>query len=304
MDLSSSQRRRAITRVLVLTLILNILVAGAKLLYGYASNTVSVMADGFHSLMDSTSNVIGLVAIYFAFEPPDEDHHYGHRKAEILASLMIAMLLAITCLEIVKELVGRLLEPRTPVVSLWGFGIMLAGLLINLIVVAYESRAAKRLNSQLLDSDAQHTQSDILVTLSVLASMLAIWQRWYWLDYVVSLGIVAVIGHMAYSLFRQNIGILLDRAPIERSEIQQLVATMPGVRKCHKVRAHGSPDEVYLELHIWVDPELSIKEAHTLGHQVKDQLMTSHHQLRDVTIHVEPDLQELHKALHNPISGN
>lgn len=265
------------------------LVAGAKLIYGYASGAVSVMADGFHSLMDGTSNIIGLVAIYFAFDPPDEEHHYGHRKAEILASMMISILLAVTCLEIVKELVGRLFEPRMPVVGQWGFVIMLVGLGVNLLVVAYESRAGRRLKSQLLESDAQHTQSDVLVSASVIASMLAISQRWYWLDYLVSLGIVAVIGHMAYTLFRQNIDILLDRSPLERSEIAVLVQACEGVRRCHKIRAHGSPDEAYLELHIWVDPELSVKEAHALAHRVKSQLMQVRSELADVTIHVEPD---------------
>lgn len=283
------ERRRQISRVLIVTLVLNILVAGAKLVYGYASGTVSVTADGFHSLMDGTSNIIGLVAIYFAFNPPDEDHHYGHRKAEILASLMIAMLLGVTCLEIVKELIERLFVPRMPSVSLWGFVIMLIGLGINLGVVAYEARAGKRLKSQLLMSDAQHTQSDVLVTLTVIVSMVAISQRWYWLDYVVSLGIVAVIGHMAYTLFRQNIDILLDRSPVDRGEIQSLVENSPGVRRCHKVRAHGSPDEAYLELHIWVDPELSVRDAHTLAHAVKDRLMQSRAEIADVTIHIEPD---------------
>ncbi len=288
-QISHQERRRQISRVLIVTLVLNVLVAGAKLIYGYASGAVSVMADGFHSLMDGTSNIIGLVAIYFAFDPPDEEHHYGHRKAEILASMMIAILLAVTCLEIVKELVGRLFEPRMPVVGQWGFVIMLVGLGVNLWVVAYESRAGKRLKSQLLESDAQHTQSDVLVSASVIASMVAISQNWYWLDYLVSLGIVAVIGHMAYTLFRQNIDILLDRSPLERSEIMRLVQACEGVRRCHKVRAHGSPDEVYLELHIWVDPDLSIKEAHALAHQVKSQLIQTRPELADVTIHVEPD---------------
>lgn len=283
------ERRRQISRVLVVTLALNLLVAGAKLFYGYASGTVSVIADGFHSLMDGTSNVVGLVAIYFASAPPDEEHHYGHRKAEILASLMIAMLLAVTGLEIVKELVGRFFEPHTPSVSAWGFGIMLAGFLINLGVVRYESSVGKRLNSQLLLADAEHTRSDVLVTLSVMASLAAIHFRLYWLDPLVSLGIVAVIGHSAFSLFRQNIGTLIDRSPLERAEILRRVESVPGVAHCHKIRAHGSPDEIYLELHIWVDPELSVRQAHTLAHRVKAGLMASQPHLADVTIHVEPE---------------
>lgn len=289
--LSHRERKRQISKVLILTLVLNVLVAGAKLVYGYASGLVSVMADGFHSLMDSTSNIIGLVAIHYAYDPPDEEHPYGHRKVEILASLMIAMLLAVTCLEIVKELIGRVFVPRVPDAGPLGLWIMLGGLLVNLFVVNYEARAGRRLKSQLLLTDAQHTGSDVLVTLSVMASIWAISRGWHWLDTVVSLGIVAVIGHMAFTLFKDNIGVLIDRAPVEAAAIKAEVEARSGVRHCHKVRAHGSPDEIYLELHIWVDPQLSVKAAHDLAHAVKSALMASRPELADVTIHVEPEGQ-------------
>lgn len=289
LQLTHPERQRQIIRVLVVTLVLNVVIAGAKLVYGYASGTMSVLADGFHSLMDSTSNIIGLIAIRFAYAPPDAEHHYGHRKAEILASMMIAILLGVTCLEILKELVGRAFSPTVPEVSGWGFVIMLTGLVVNSGVVWYESRAGKRLNSQLLLSDSEHTRSDVLVTLSVLVSMVGMLWQWYWLDYVVSVGIVGVIGKTAYDLFRQNIDILLDRSPIDTESVKLQVQTLSGVRNCHKVRAHGSPDEVYMELHIWVDPLLSVREAHALSHQVKAELMNLRPELVDVTIHIEPD---------------
>lgn len=98
-------KKKAIIRVLAITFVFNLAIALAKLLYGYHSHTLSMVADGFHSLMDSTSNIVGFVAISYAFAPPDEEHPYGHRKAEILASLFIGVLLGLTCLEIVKEVV-------------------------------------------------------------------------------------------------------------------------------------------------------------------------------------------------------
>lgn len=282
------ERRRQITRVLVITLLLNVLVALGKLAYGYASGTISVMADGFHSLMDGTSNVIGLVAIRFAYDPPDQEHRYGHRKAEILAALMIAVLLAITCLEILKELLTRIVSPVVPEIGVGGFVLLGVGLLVNLFVVWYEVRAGKRLKSHLLLSDAEHTRSDLLVTVSVLCSMLAIIQGWYVLDYLVSLGIAGVIGHMAWHLFRENIDILMDRSPIDCLEIQQMAQNCSGVLHCHKVRAHGSPDEVFVDLHIWVAPDLRVDAAHALSHQVKAALMQARPELADVTIHIEP----------------
>lgn len=290
--LKHHERRRLITRVLVITLLLNLGVALAKLAYGYASGTMSVLADGFHSLMDGTSNVIGLVAIRFAYNPPDQAHRYGHRKAEILAALMIAVLLAITCLEILKELVTRIFTPAVPQIGGGGFLLLLTGLGINFFVVWYEKRAGKQLKSHLLLSDAEHTRSDLLVTISVLCSMGAITQGWYMLDYLVSLGIAVVIGRMAWRLFRENIDILMDRSPVDCEQIQALVQTYAGVENCHQVRAHGSPDEVFLELHIWVDPNLRVYEAHRLSHEVKALLIQARPELADVTIHIEPAAQE------------
>lgn len=295
-SLTHQERKAAIIRVLIITLILNLVVAGAKLFYGSFSGAISVLADGFHSLMDSTSNIVGLIAIRFAYAPPDAEHNYGHRKAEVLASTMIAIMLGVTCLEIIKALIERLLNPVVPHVSGVGFVIMLAGLGINTLVVWYESRQGRRLNSQLLLSDAEHTRSDVLVTLSVMASMWAITRRWFWLDNLVSLGIVFVIGHIAFKLLRQNIDVLMDRTPVDCEAIKQIVEAQEGVNHCHKVRAHGSPDEVYMELHIWVNPKWSIDQAHELSHKVKNQLMELRPELADVTIHVEPDERSLETA--------
>lgn len=281
-------KKKAIIRVLAITFVLNLAIALAKLLYGYQTHTLSMVADGFHSLMDSTSNIVGFVAISYAFAPPDEEHPYGHRKAEILASLFIGVLLGLTCLEIIKEVVSRAFHPTTPEVSLFSFAIMAVGIGINLWVVHYESKAGKRLNSPLLVSDAMHTRSDVFVSLSVILSLGAIWMHWYLLDILISLAITGVIGKMAYTLFSENLGILLDRIPINKEEITQLVESVEGVCHCHQIRAHGAPEALYLELHIWVNPEQSVTAAHELSHQVKNRLRESIEGLQDATIHIEP----------------
>jgi cation diffusion facilitator family transporter len=288
MNLSPQQRQREIIKVLLITLVLNALIAGAKLIYGYHAGAMSMIADGFHSLMDGSSNVIGLVAIGYAFAPPDAEHPYGHRKAEVLAALGISVLLGMTCLEIGRELWERIWHPSTPNLSFWAFVIMVTGVLVNLAVVAYESRAGKRLGSQMLSSDAEHTRSDVLVSLSVIASLVGISLKWYWLDLVVSAAIIIVIGKIAWELFSQNFQILVDRMPIDSQAISARVEQIPGISHCHKVRAHGTADAIYMEFHIWVDPQMSVADAHALSHQAKDALQSEITGLSDVTIHIEP----------------
>ncbi|PIQ24319.1 cation transporter [bacterium (Candidatus Blackallbacteria) CG17_big_fil_post_rev_8_21_14_2_50_48_46] len=286
--LDLSVRKSQIVRVLAITFVLNLVIALAKLGYGYFTHTLSMVADGFHSLMDSTSNIVGFVAVAYAFDPPDEDHPYGHRKAEIVASMLIAVMLGLTCLEIIKEVASRLSAPVTPEVSVFSFVIMVVGVLINFWVVWYETRAGKAFNSHLLLSDAMHTRSDVLVSLSVLVSLGAITLRWYWLDLLVSLGITLVIGKMAVQLFRENLGILIDQTPIDRELVREKVKAVSGVYDCHQIRAHGLSDAIYLELHIWVDPNLRVTQAHELSHQVKDALHSAFPGLLDATIHIEP----------------
>jgi cation diffusion facilitator family transporter len=286
--IGSYSRKTLILRVLVLTFVLNLLVALAKLLLGYFFQTLSMVADGFHSLMDSTSNIVGFIAVAYAFDPPDEQHPYGHRKAEIIAALLISVMLALTCLEIIKEVATRFLHPVTPVISPLSFIVMGVGVLVNLWVVWYESRAGKALGSPLLLSDAAHTRSDILVSLSVLVSLAAILFQIYWLDFLVSLGITLVIGRMALVLFRENLNILLDASPIEPVMVRELVESQAGVLECHGIRSHGLPDAIYLELHILVSPALRIGEAHEIAHRVKDALKSRFSGILDATIHTEP----------------
>jgi cation diffusion facilitator family transporter len=281
-------KQQAIIRVLAITFVLNLGIALAKLGYGYYTQTLSMIADGFHSLMDGTSNLVGFVAISYAFDPPDEAHPYGHRKAEIVASLFIAVLLGLTCVEILKEVVTRLFSPATPEVTMISFIIMGLGILINLGVVRYESRAGKELNSPLLISDSMHTRSDILVSISVLLSLLAIKLQWYFLDTLISLAITGVIGKMAFEIFQENLGILLDKIPLNKKEIEEIVENTEGVFHCHQIRAHGAPEALYLELHIWVAPEQTVTKAHELSHLVKDRLKSAIEGLEDVTIHIEP----------------
>lgn len=284
----SDQKSQAILRVLIVTFVLNLLVSLAKLIYGYQAGVLSMVSDGFHSMMDGASNVVGFVAIRYAFLPPDSEHPYGHRKAEIIASLVISFMLGLTCLEIGQALWQRWWHPTIPTISTTAFIIMMGGLLINLAVVFYEKKEGQRLQSPLLLADAEHTRSDVLVTIAVLVSLLGIRLGWYGLDWVVSIGIMGVIARIGYRIFSASLRILMDRVPVDIALITDCVKAVPGVWTCHKIRAHGTPDAIYLDLHIWVSGDLSVRAAHELSHQVKDALKQLLETIADVTIHIEP----------------
>src|SRR5262245_22842025 len=139
----AQQRHEAIAGVLARVLVLNLLVAGAKLVLGYSTGAVSVVSDGFHSLTDTASNIIGLVGLRASRKPPDDDHPYGHRKYETLAAAGIFVFLLFVVIEVVRAALHRLAGGGAPQVTILSFVVMIGTLIINLFVVRYERGEAR-----------------------------------------------------------------------------------------------------------------------------------------------------------------
>ncbi len=187
--------RLQVRRVLIITLVLNIAVAVGKILVGALTGAVSITADGFHSLMDGSSNLIGLGANAIAGKPADEDHPYGHRRFETVAALGVGVLLLLTAYEIVTSAIERLTSGESPEISPLAFVVLIATLGVNLFVSRYERAVGKRLNSELLIADAANTGADVFVTLSVLVSMVLVSLfNWTWADPVAEMAGVRPLG--------------------------------------------------------------------------------------------------------------
>jgi cation diffusion facilitator family transporter len=277
-----------VARVLYQVLFLNLAVAIAKIVLGTYTGAVSIVSDGFHSLTDSASNVVGLVGISIARQPPDAEHPYGHRKYETMASVGILVFLVIVLVEVVSSAVDRLMHGGSPRVFPEGIALMTATLVINLIVVSYETRAGKRLNSELLLADSKHTRSDVLTTVTVIAALLGVWAGYPLLDPLAALLVAVFIGHACWEIAQQASRILGDTIVIAEADVRSVVASVPGVLGCEKIRTRGSADYAFLDLHLWLDGTTPLVDAHSTSHVVKDLLMTRFPQLADVVIHIEP----------------
>lgn len=269
-------------------LVLNLVVAAAKIAFGWWSGAVSILSDGFHSLTDSASNVVALVGIHLARQPADDAHPYGHRKFETLASAAIFVFLLLVLVEVVRTSIARLGSGGVPIVNGMSFGVMGGTLLLNLLVVWYESRAARRLNSELLMADAAHTRSDVLTSLTVIAALAGVALGWPVLDGVAALVVAGFIGHAGFEIARSAAGILADRVVMDEQQLRDAVVSVPGVLGCHHIRTRGTADHIFLDMHIWMRPDLPLFDAHELSHVVKDRLMDQFPALQDVIIHIEP----------------
>ena len=282
-------RHRAVSVVLGWVMVLNLAVAVAKIAFGYASGAVSILSDGFHSLTDAASNVVGLIGVRAGGRPPDEDHPYGHRKYETVAAAAVAVFLLLVVFEVLRNAMNRLTgEAAPPDVSTAAFVVMAVTVLINLAVVHYETRAAERLASEVLLADALQTRGDIWTSCAVIVALLGTWLGMPILDPIAAIVVAGFIGHAGYRIATMTGGILSDRIVISSGDLAEVVMSVPEVVGCHEIRTRGSADHVFLDLHLWLPAHMPLDEAHAVSHVVKDKLMARFPQIADAIIHIEP----------------
>ncbi|MBI4353544.1 MAG: cation transporter [Candidatus Omnitrophica bacterium] len=285
---ASHGRWRQIAAVLWVTLLLNWAVALLKLLFGWATHCMVIVADGLHSLSDGTSNIVGLVGISLSKHPADHDHPYGHRKYETFAAVVISFFLFIVSFGVLRESVLGWVRQRTPEVNAMSFALMGLTLCVNLFVVVYERRKAFALKSDLLMSDSWHTLSDVFITLSVAAALVGIRLKVPRLDALFSFVIAFVIFSTAVRILKRGSDVLCDRAVLDTQKVEHIARRVEGVLDCHEIRTRGRVDDVYVDLHILVDPQMSVFASHGLANIIERDIKREIPGVTDVVVHVEP----------------
>lgn len=283
-------RAVAVRRVLLVTLGLNAAVACAKIAYGHLTHVLSIRADGFHSLTDSSNNLIGLVGVWLASRPADDDHPYGHAKFEVIAAGLVGLSLLGMAVDVVYSSFERLAGASAPAPSIdaGAFVVLLATLAVNVGVARWEGARGKALDSPMLSSDAAHTRSDVLVTLGVLVTVLLVRSGWPIVDVLSAFGIAGFIAWAGIGVLRQNLGYLSDSATLDSSRVERVACGVPGVASAHKIRTRGMPGSIYVDLHIQVAPTLTVVEGHRVTHWVIDAIKAEFSGVRDVLVHTEP----------------
>jgi cation diffusion facilitator family transporter len=286
---ATTDRYRSIRTVLWGVLVLNLAVATAKLVYGIISHSAAMEADGFASMFDGASNVIGLVGLWFAARPADVEHPYGHAKFETFAAALIGIMLVIAGYTVGKGAVDSLMGRGVPTeVTSISFGIMLGTLAVNLLVTTWERRAGKRLSSEILLADASHTLSDVLVSCGVIVSLILVKAGIQQADGVVALLVAVVILRTAWGIMSGVLHTLGDAARLPVDEVAAVARRVPGVSGCHAVRSRGPESQVYVDLHVQVARGTTIEDAHEAAHHVEAALRREYGQITDVVVHVEP----------------
>lgn len=288
-------RRSQVRKVLVITLGLNLFVMGVKALVGFSTGSLSIQADALHSVTDSANNILGLVSNHLASSRPDRQHPYGHQKFEALGAMGIVGFLAIACFEIIERIVERIFQGSAVVtVSALELGLLLIVLGINLVVAFYERHVSVKVDSPILLADAQHTMSDVWITISVIAGLLGVWlgSLWelpqlQWLDLVLAFPVALLVFRSGSKVLRENLPWLVDAAAIAPELIDDIALQVPGAINCHSIASRGVLGrQVFIEMHLVVDTQ-DLETAHKIAEAVEAKLEERFRPAR-ILIHVEP----------------
>lgn len=291
----TEDNRPKVRRVLVLTLILNLLVMGLKLIVGILTGALSIQADALHSFTDSANNVLGLVSNQFASPQPDREHPYGHQKFEALGALGIAAFLGITCFEIVQRIIERLMEGATAItLSSWELWLLIIVLGVNIFVAFYERHVGRKLDSAILIADSYHTMGDIWITLVVMLGLVGMWQAqlWnipqlQWLDVILAFPVAMLVLKSGWKVLQDNLPWLVDEIAIPPEVINRIAQQVPGVINCHDIASRGVIGrQVFIEMHMVVDSD-DVETAHNITEAVEEKLEEYFSPAR-VLIHIEP----------------
>jgi cation diffusion facilitator family transporter len=288
----------AVRRVLVGLLAANLAVLAAKAIVGLASGSLAVLGDALHSSVDSIYNVLGLIVVRVAARAPDEDHPYGHGKFETLGALAVVVFLSITCFELVRSALQKLMGGGHAITMTdVGLAVLVATLGVNVLVAWYENRRGHELGSELLIADAAHTRTDVFITIGVIIGVLFARQGHLWVDPVVAIAVALLIVRVAYQILARTVPVLVDERAIPERAIRQAAQAVDGVQSAYGIRSRGGQGGGggvgggagvrYAEVTIAVDRRANVEAAHAIADQVEERLKRDL-ALNEVTVHVEP----------------
>jgi cation diffusion facilitator family transporter len=269
-----------------------------KLAAGILGHSIAMIADAVNSLGDALTSIVIIYALKVAQRPADREHPYGHSRAEAIAALAVAMLIGISALAVALEAV-RGFAALHALPPLWLLGVAAFNVVIKEGIYQYKRRVASRTGSQALVAGAWDHRCDALSSLAVLIGLAIVHfagARLIWADDLAALVVVGFILVTAVRLFRRNASLLMDEQsePELLEEITRQALATPGVAAVEQVRARRSGLEIFVDIHVEVDAQLTVAEGHRIGHDVQERIIADVTAVSQVLVHIEPNPHPAH----------
>lgn len=303
MDLSESQRATATKRITIIGGVSNVFLSGIKILAGVVGHSHALIADGFHSLADLATDGLVLFAAKFGGQAADIDHPYGHGRIETLATGLIAFLLIVTGIGIIYDAAWHLAQPVLELPHVYVILVAISSIVIKEVLFRYTRRVADKFSSELLRANAWHHRSDALSSIVVLIGLVGVLLGLSHLDALSAIVVGFMVVHMGWDLAWTSIRELIDTAvnPDTLELIQKTILNIDGVKAVHQLRTRLMRGNVLVDVHVMVAPHLSVSEGHHISEQVYVALNKVHSDVTDVTVHIDPEDDEVAKpCIHLP----
>jgi len=289
----TARRAEEGARLVLRGIMLNLALAVAKFAGGILGNTYALIADGAESLLDILTSLLVWAGFRVAARPPDEDHPYGHGKAEALSALAVAVFIFLIAGWIGWQAVHEIITPHAG--PAWWTLLVLAGVIVTKWNFSRRLGAAgERTGSTALGAEALHHWTDAMTSAAAfvgIAIALIGGKGWETADDWAALFACVIIGFNGAGILSKALGDVMDSAAPEsfEGEVRALALAVPGVQALDKVRVRKSGLSYLVDIQVRVDGGLTVREGHAIAHAVKDALLASApHAISDVTVHVEP----------------
>jgi len=283
---------RIIRKVTVVGGVVDATLAVGKLIGGLAAQSQALIADGIHSISDLVTDLLVIVAARHASHEADSEHPYGHGRIQAIATAILAFSLAVIALGIGWDAITRL-KGNADLLSPGWMAILIAGISViaKEAVYQYTSRTARILNSSLLRANAWHSRTDALSSMIVIGGVLGVMLGFPWADAVGAIGVGVIILHAAFKIGREAFDELIDTGLDEDTLVfmRQTIMEVPGVIGVHELRTRRMGSQFLADMHIHVDPLISVSEGHNIGDRVMFILGEEFKSLTDVVVHIDPE---------------
>ena len=281
-----------IRRLTLIGGVLDLFLGFVKVLVGYIGNSQALIADGIHSLSDLITDILVLVATKHSAQAADEGHPYGHDRIQTLVSLALAGSLGIIAIVIAWDAVIRIVSPESLLLpGFWPLAVAAISVVSKEGYFQYVIRHPSAATSRMLYANAWHSRSDALSSLAVIVGVGGVLAGFAWADAFAAIVVAGLLLVVAYRIGREGAEELIDSAasPVLNANMRKTILSIEGVRDSHELRTRRMADKVLADLHIRVDPLISVSEGHRIGDEVMDALKTRFPEVGDVVVHIDPE---------------
>ncbi len=262
------------------------------------TGSVAMLGTLVDSILDAMASVVNLVAVRHALTPADDEHRFGHGKAEALAGLGQAAFIAGSAVFLLFEAANRLIHPQPVVNSTLGISVLVISIAATLVLVAYQRYVVRKTRSLAIDADSLHYKGDLLVNVGVIAALgLSQYLGWIYADALFALGIALYILYGAWNIFMGAYDQLMDREMADdvRAQIRTIAMSHDEVRELHDLRTRTSGTGSFIQLHLELDGDMSLHRAHDISDEVENKIRQAF-PAAEVIIHQDPaELEEEHR---------